>query len=229
MCFVVALAVPTHAIHSAGMSVSSLATVVLQLIMHSCNQRSLLMFARCCKHTLAAAQQDFAWCYESITIRSSALPAEVPPRTVLRYCSVTLFWGHNDAREGELHRLAPVLTTLRVCRLLAPKLSHMADVIRIVGHIGGALVQVELGFLLAHSLDAQSAGVACWSLFHRCSPSSCPNRAISMGRWLYRSLVSSTSPASISPIATQVAASHPARGCDSSRFVVAAGWAGWAL
>ena len=43
------------------MPLSALHTVELQLIMQLCDRSSLLTFARCCQHTLAAASADFAW------------------------------------------------------------------------------------------------------------------------------------------------------------------------
>jgi hypothetical protein len=43
------------------MSISILATVELQLIMHCCERKSLLALARCCRFTLAAASELFAW------------------------------------------------------------------------------------------------------------------------------------------------------------------------
>jgi len=56
----------------------SLAKVELQLVAHGLDKTDLLRFARCCRATLAAVADDFAWRYLSPVSIPSALP---PPST----------------------------------------------------------------------------------------------------------------------------------------------------
>jgi len=122
------------------MSLSQLATVELQLLLHFCDAPSALRLARCSRATLAAALQPFAWSHaEPLQLQLSADPSPpqaaqrlASPRSLLRFVPLAVRWrvGGADAEEIEQHiqalgaggggvvggvpRLGPRLRSLRV-------------------------------------------------------------------------------------------------------------------
>jgi Ran GTPase-activating protein (RanGAP) involved in mRNA processing and transport len=60
-------------------SLSALATVELQLLMHALDRSSLLSLARCSHTTLAAASQPFAWHHCAVTLRCAGVDVPAPP------------------------------------------------------------------------------------------------------------------------------------------------------
>jgi hypothetical protein len=77
-----------------SMSLSCLATVELQLVMHHLDLPSLLALARCCRTTLAAASCDFACKYLTVDILACIYGMRPDPRAsrVLRHCDVAVAW-----------------------------------------------------------------------------------------------------------------------------------------
>jgi hypothetical protein len=78
------------------MSISTLATVELQLIMHQCDRISLVSLARCCRFTLASASADFAW--KSISPlrldfhdEDFTLGSKIH-NNLIRFCTIALTW-----------------------------------------------------------------------------------------------------------------------------------------
>jgi hypothetical protein len=57
-----------------------MAAVELQLVMHFCDQRTLIALARCSRATLAAASQPFAWRSLSLLSLSCSSPLELSAR-----------------------------------------------------------------------------------------------------------------------------------------------------
>jgi len=95
------------------MSLSQLATVELQLLLHFCDAPSALRLARCSRATLAAALQSFAWRHaEPLQLQLSADPSPLQaaqrlasPRSLLHFVPLAVRWrvGGADAEEIEQH------------------------------------------------------------------------------------------------------------------------------
>lgn len=102
------------------MSLSRLATVELQLVMHCCDRRSLLTLARCSRSILRAARDDFAWRLLSPIVVPEAAGALRPEleQSLLRFCDVSVEWSSCPSFdiESEL-RLCASLPRLRSLRM----------------------------------------------------------------------------------------------------------------
>jgi hypothetical protein len=127
------------------MSLSRLATVEMQLIMHFLAAPSIVCLARCCHFTLACASEQFAWRF--VPPLPIVFQFDEPPwfdarysHSLLRFGGVTVRWTHTQ----------PVLALQRppddaeVDALL--NIPH----IRVINSTKRRLFAVSLAYLLAH-------------------------------------------------------------------------------
>jgi hypothetical protein len=75
------------------MSLSTLATVELQLVFHCCDTQSALVLARCSRFTLLAASNSFAWLSPINLDWQKFLSHQCPSSSLLRFAPVTLLWN----------------------------------------------------------------------------------------------------------------------------------------
>lgn len=74
------------------MPLSCLADIELRLVSHWLSGPDLLSFARCCRRTLHAADDPFAWAHSAIDVRTDQLPL-LPQSRLLRHAPIALLWA----------------------------------------------------------------------------------------------------------------------------------------
>jgi hypothetical protein len=114
------------------MSFSFLATVELQLIMHYCDAKSLLVLARCNRFSLSAASADFAWRHATFNLRitrDTVDDAADVATSLLRFGFVDVAWRMRtpsqemiEDDEVDVLMAAPRIRTLDVSRRLGAML-----------------------------------------------------------------------------------------------------------
>jgi hypothetical protein len=147
-----------------------LATVELQLVMHFCDQRTLLALARCSRAALAAASQPFAWRSLSPLSLSCSSPLELSARmadslprhaqlavelTIPAPVDVTGAQGEADAKEQDDAVMAAEIAAL----VSLPRLRHLT-----VDHPSGSRSNSRVALLMAALRERIEHGSALVSL-----------------------------------------------------------------